>query len=160
MPAAAATYGGVPRTRTRGTVPITGVQEMLVARVRQARRCRARRTDGQPCRAWAIVGGTVCRAHGGAARQVRHAAERRALEADLYRAFADACRRWAAEVARWEAERVAVTAELLDVPAEQVDTALIVWCQVQHGRPALWETRPTIATVRRDRRLRANRITP
>jgi hypothetical protein len=42
---------------------------------RQARRCTARRsTDGQPCRAWAIVGGTVCRSHGGSAPQVLLAA--------------------------------------------------------------------------------------
>lgn len=34
------------------------------------RRCSARRTNGQPCRRWAIVGGTVCATHGGKARQV------------------------------------------------------------------------------------------
>ena len=33
---------------------------------RQARRCSARRTNGQPCKAWAISGGEVCVAHGGA----------------------------------------------------------------------------------------------
>ncbi len=52
-----------------------------MARRRKARRCSARRTSGVPCRAFAIVGGYVCRAHGGASRQVRYAAEIRQVEA-------------------------------------------------------------------------------
>jgi hypothetical protein len=44
---------------------------------RWAVRCTARRRDGQPCRAFAITGGYVCRVHGGHARQVRAAAARR-----------------------------------------------------------------------------------
>lgn len=50
-----------------------------MARVRPARRCSARRTNGEPCRCCAIVGGTVCRVHGGAATQVRRAAVRRVI---------------------------------------------------------------------------------
>jgi hypothetical protein len=42
-----------------------------------ADRCRARTSSGRPCRAHPIRGGTVCVAHGGAAPQVRQAAERR-----------------------------------------------------------------------------------
>lgn len=38
-------------------------------------RCTARRKNGQACRNWAILGGTVCRMHGGAAPQVRAAAK-------------------------------------------------------------------------------------
>jgi hypothetical protein len=48
-----------------------------MARSRPAVRCRARRSDGTPCAGYAIVGGTVCRAHGGAAAQVRTAADQR-----------------------------------------------------------------------------------
>jgi len=48
-----------------------------MARKRQARRCTAHRTDGQPCRAWAMNGATVCPAHGGRAPQVQAAARRR-----------------------------------------------------------------------------------
>jgi len=56
-----------------------------VSRVRQARKCRARRTDGQPCGNYAIIGGTVCRVHGGAAIQVRRKADERVLMARAYR---------------------------------------------------------------------------
>lgn len=55
-----------------------------MARVRPAVPCSAKRTNGQPCRGYAITGGRVCRAHGGAARQVRAAADRRVLEAQLW----------------------------------------------------------------------------
>jgi hypothetical protein len=47
--------------------------------VRLALPCLAKRTNGEPCRAYAITGGTVCRAHGGAAPQVRAAAHRRII---------------------------------------------------------------------------------
>lgn len=128
-----------------------------MARVRQARRCTARRSDGEPCRGWAIVGGTVCRAHGGAAPQVRAAARRRLLEADARRAVADAWERYVVASARWDAERVAVTSARLGVAPEDVTVHLIAWCQVLYGVPARWEDRPRITTVGGDRRLRANR---
>lgn len=54
----------------------------------KSRRCRARRTDGQPCGCWAIRGGYVCRVHGGAAPQVRAKANARLEAARLYRQFA------------------------------------------------------------------------
>jgi hypothetical protein len=40
-------------------------------------RCTAHRTSGQPCRAWAIRGGYVCRTHGGAIGHVRAKANER-----------------------------------------------------------------------------------
>lgn len=48
--------------------------------------CRARRTDGEPCAAQAMRGGSVCRAHGGRAPQVRAAAARRLVDAELQQA--------------------------------------------------------------------------
>jgi hypothetical protein len=48
-------------------------------------RCTAHRTNGQPCKRWAIRGATVCASHGGLAPQVRAAAARR-IEASLDRA--------------------------------------------------------------------------
>src|SRR5262252_2921835 len=42
--------------------------------------CKARRSDGSPCRAPAIKGGRVCQAHGGATKHIRDAANRRLEE--------------------------------------------------------------------------------
>ena len=58
----------------------------LPARLRLRVPCGATRTNGQPCRAWAIHGGTVCATHGGRAPQVVEAARRRldVLERLLY----------------------------------------------------------------------------
>lgn len=59
-------------------------------------RCRAKaKRSGQPCKLWAIRGGAVCRAHGGAAPQVRAAARRRVALAE---AAARGDRRHPAEV--------------------------------------------------------------
>lgn len=46
-------------------------------------RCSATTTAGNPCRRWAIAGGTVCPKHGGAAPQVRQKAAERVLEMRL-----------------------------------------------------------------------------
>ena len=65
-----------------GTVP---PYDHSMSRVRQARRCRARRRDGQPCRCYAINGGFVCRAHGGTLPRVQRKARERVIEAAAYR---------------------------------------------------------------------------
>lgn len=44
-------------------------------------RCKARRRNGSPCKNYAIKGAAVCRLHGGAAPQVRAAAQVRLLMA-------------------------------------------------------------------------------
>lgn len=46
-------------------------------------KCKAKKTDGSPCKAWAIKGAEVCRVHGGRAPQVRAAAARNLAEAAL-----------------------------------------------------------------------------
>jgi hypothetical protein len=43
-------------------------------------KCTAHRTNGQPCNAPAIKGGSVCRVHGGSAPQVKRSAKMRLLE--------------------------------------------------------------------------------
>lgn len=43
-------------------------------------KCAAHRTDGEPCRAWAIKGANVCRVHGGSRKATRAAAARRLEE--------------------------------------------------------------------------------
>jgi len=50
-----------------------------------SKKCSARRQDGEPCRQWAARGGTVCRFHGGAAKQVKAAAARRLAEEEARR---------------------------------------------------------------------------
>lgn len=44
-------------------------------------KCTAKRTNGEPCKSWAIKGGKVCRVHGGASKRVKDAAKRRTDEA-------------------------------------------------------------------------------
>ena len=51
-------------------------------------RCKAHRTDGQPCGNWAIKGGQVCRYHGGSSGHVKAAAQRRLAEQEAARAMA------------------------------------------------------------------------
>jgi hypothetical protein len=56
-----------------------------MAKTRQARRCRAHRSDGQPCGCYAVTGARVCRVHGGAAGQVKRKARERLTEIAAYR---------------------------------------------------------------------------
>lgn len=60
---------------------------MAVDAVRWRVRCRAHRSNGEPCKRWAIRGGFVCPSHGGRARQVRRAAEMRLVEIAISRTY-------------------------------------------------------------------------
>lgn len=72
---------------------------------RWATRCTAHRTNGEPCRAWSIRGGYVCRSHGGSTKRVRAAAELRWAEARATRALMD---RMAARMEQTNAEVEAI----------------------------------------------------
>ena len=47
---------------------------------RPREKCKARRTDGEPCGRFPTRGADVCRSHGGGAPQVRAAAAERVLD--------------------------------------------------------------------------------
>lgn len=49
-------------------------------------KCTAHKTDGTPCKAWAIKGANVCRVHGGSLKRVKAAAARRVQEQKLRKA--------------------------------------------------------------------------
>jgi hypothetical protein len=78
-----AMQGGRPQRTYR-----YGRDSVVPKRLRWRVRCTGRRTNGEPCRAWAIHGGSVCWTHGGAAPQVRLAAMDR-LEMDAWRQLLD-----------------------------------------------------------------------
>jgi hypothetical protein len=107
-----------------------------VARVRQARRCRARSSrTGMPCRQYAVIGGFVCRAHGGAITRVRVAAEQRREREWVERAMLAAERRHAAEVEAWLTARLEEAAELLGKPIEDTTFDDVERCGELYGRP-------------------------
>ena len=120
-----------------------------MARVRQALHCRAHRTNGEPCHGWAIVGGTVCRAHGGAARQVRYAAYVNETERRILREFNLMYERWLRELREWQVQRILTTACLLGMDPLKVTTMDIVLCHVQYGRPPLEDQAPKMGRDRR-----------
>jgi hypothetical protein len=97
-----------------------------VARVRQARRCKARRTNGEPCGNYAINGGYVCRMHGGASPNALRAAEWRLDRAAIHREFRAAERRYAEDMLRWQADRILTAAAWLTIPVEEVTERHIV----------------------------------
>lgn len=130
-----------------------------VARVRQARRCRARRRDGQPCRAWAMEDGVVCRAHGGAAGQVKAAARKRREVDDLERAFAAAYAKYLRDLRDWQTSRIAVASDLMRIPPEdfirpdgQVNELMLAFCRGWYGSPDGFENAPTMRIDGRFRR--------
>ena len=116
-----------------------------MAKRRQARRCSARSSrTGQPCKAYAVTGAVVCRAHGGSAPRVRVAAEQRRERELVERAMFRAEQRHAAEIEAWIAERVEVTAELLGMPPEKVGPEDVRRCSLMYGRPDPFDPGPRL----------------
>lgn len=116
-----------------------------MAKVRQARRCRARsKRTGLPCRAYAVVGGSVCRMHGGAITRVRLAAAQRRERELIERAMWRAEQRHAGEVEAWIARRREIASELLGKPAENVTPEDVRHCSVVYGRPDPFDQPPRL----------------
>lgn len=84
----------------------------------------------------------MCRAHGGAAPQVRQAADERAAWAAELRAHVAARARYDREWTAWQAHRIAVTSELMGVPVDEVTPVLIGACRGWFGVPAGEDTGP------------------
>lgn len=103
-----------------------GAGESAGSMGRDPRKCAGHRSDGEPCEKWAIKGMRVCRTHGGAAPQVRAAAERRQAEAAARRVLAElsvepvtdpftALMRLAGQVVSWQEATAALVNELESV---------------------------------------------
>lgn len=120
-----------------------------MARVRWARKCGARRSDGQPCGNFAVSGGRVCRVHGGAARQVRRAAQRRLLEASAYRALDAAMQRLRRERADWAAAQILAASDVLGVAVEELVRSDIWSAAAISDHPALHAPEPRLRLDRR-----------
>ena len=111
-----------------------------MAKIRQALRCGARRTDGGSCQRYALIGQRVCWVHGGASPQALREAEVRRLRARLEKALA----RWQQRVlVPWQAERIRTAARLLGVPPDQVTPAALGFCVGWYGEPEPEEAAPT-----------------
>ena len=119
-----------------------------MARIRQARRCSARRTDGEHCRAYAITGGYVCRAHGGAAPRVRRAALVRSVEAQLRAGFEKDYARWRLAVRERQAGRILAAAAWLGIPPGEVNDGDILMAVIEGVVPGEG-TMPAISYDRR-----------
>lgn len=117
---------------------------------RQGRRCSARRTDGRPCKAFAIVGGWVCAAHGGSSPKVRRAAQLRVYAAKMNRAVDLAIERHREEFIEWQVVRVLTAARVLDMPPEVVarNPALLGLAHARGAIPSIDEA-PKLRVDRR-----------
>ncbi|HZR53638.1 MAG TPA: hypothetical protein VFB06_29540 [Streptosporangiaceae bacterium] len=91
-----------------------------MARKRLARRCKARRTNGEPCAAFAVTGCEVCSAHGGSAPQVRATGLRRYREARIAAAFDAAWERQGHEQTEWQVRRFVTASRVLGIPPDAI----------------------------------------
>lgn len=119
-----------------------------MARKRQARRCRARRSDGQPCKAWAILGGEVCAVHGGSAPMVRVSALARYWRARIGYAYDSGYARWRNEVREWQVRRVFGAASILGISPADVTPGDLLWLVIDGQLPGE-DSAPEIRVDRR-----------
>lgn len=97
---------------TRTKTELLAAAGQLPEQTLSGTRCIADNKRGGKCKRWAIRGGSVCSAHGGAAPQVREAASRR-LEASIDRLLA-ALLQIAEDKTQPAAARVAAIKDALD----------------------------------------------
>lgn len=119
-----------------------------MARKRQARRCTARRSDGKPCRGWAVLGCTVCSAHGGNAPRVRANGLLRYWQAKTTAAFDQAWERHRRELLDWQVRRFIAAACILGVEVEDVHPGDLLFLAIEGQIPG----EDTMPRIRVDRR--------
>lgn len=101
-----------------------------MARKRQARRCKARRSNGQPCRAYAVLGAEVCAVHGGRAPRVRVNGLARYWSGRTGYAYDVAYARWRREAFEWQVRRFLGAASILGISPADVtpgDLLYLAW---------------------------------
>jgi len=114
-----------------------------VARKRQARRCKARRSDGQPCRAYAVLGAEVCAAHGGSAPMVRVAGIARYWGERTGRAYDRAYAKWRRDLLAWQVRRLTAACEILGADPAEVTEGDLLWLAID-GQIASEATMPRL----------------
>lgn len=119
-----------------------------MARKRQARRCKARRTNGQPCKAFAILGGEVCATHGGSSWRVKMNGIVRHWEPIVGGAYDRAYQRWRREVFDWRVRRLLGAASILGVGPAEVTEGDLLWLAIDGQIPS----ESTMPKIRVDRR--------
>lgn len=122
-------------------------------RIHWAVQCHGHRGNGEPCRAWAVRGGYVCKVHGGSLVRTQRAAEVRLAQLAVHRAFDQAWAKWQWQLAEFHANRILVTSEMLGIPVERVSWIDIAVCHAEHGVPPLIDEAPRITDIPIDRRL-------
>lgn len=119
-----------------------------MARKRQARGCKARRSNGQPCNAYAVLGCEVCTAHGGASWRVKMNGIVRHWEPIVGGAYDRAYQRWRREVFDWHVRRILGAASILGTDPANVTEGDLLWLAIDGQIPS--ET--TVPKIRVDRR--------
>lgn len=119
-----------------------------MARKRQARRCKARRTDGQPCKAFAILGGEVCATHGGSSWRVKVNALVRYWEPIVGGAYDRAYKGWRREVTEWRVRRLLGAASILGTSPAEVTEGDLLWLAIDGQIPS----EDTLPKIRVDHR--------
>lgn len=122
----------------------------MAGRRKDRQRCEAHRKDGQPCRAAAIPGGTVCGVHGGAAPQVRIKAGLVLRQERIFEAW-EALQEHERDTERWYRAWDVLTAAERDLVQYQSDLDLLALMKAEFADPGDPSTMAWLLGIARDR---------